>query len=118
MSDLELKITITRTVKREELENLIFGTGALTLPWWHSVQNRGYGTYDFRFDDPEGEEGTFTGQRLVTDDQIVAAASAYLSEGRGGEDAREAISEDLGYLDANAADCILQRAVLGSEVYG
>ena len=54
----------------------------------------------------------------VTQEQILEAAGEYLGEGNGGEDAREAIAEDIGYLDAVHADCILQRAVLGRELFG
>lgn len=117
-NDLKLTITTTRKATLEEVKDLIWGTGALSCPWWHSVETLDHNVFDFRYDDPDEEEGTFTGKRQVTAEQILAAASQFLAEGRGGEDAREALSDSIGYLDASAADCVLQRAVLGREIYG
>lgn len=117
MNNLELKTVTTREATLDEVRDLIFGTGALSWSWWGGVVDNKDGTFDFIYEDPDSEEGTRR-RRLVTERQILEAAGQYLSEGRGGEDARDAISDGLGYLDAMHADCILQRAVLGSEVYG
>ena len=118
MNDLELKITSTRKATLEEVKSLIWGTGALSWPWWGGVEYIDHGVFDFQHDGEESDEGAHDKRTLVTAEQILEAAGEYLGEGNGGEDAREAIAEDIGYLDAVHADCILQRAVLGRELFG
>ena len=51
-------------------------------------------------------------------ERILDAAARFLAEGRGGEDAKDMITESIGYADAVTADVILQYAVLGEIVYG
>ncbi|AYB70196.1 hypothetical protein SEA_ONEIAGILLIAN_86 [Microbacterium phage OneinaGillian] len=113
----ELKLKTERKATTEEVDDLVFGTGALSLPWWHSAHRTPQG-YRFRFDHPDHEEGTFKGNRWVSNQQILNAAGRFLAEGRGGDDAREMMSDSIGYADAVAADVILQYAVLGEIVYG
>lgn len=117
MNDLELKITSTRKATLEEVKSLIWGTGALSWPWWGGVEYVGNGVFDFRHCDEESDEGAHDKRTLVSAERILEAAGEYLSEGNGGGDARDAIAEDIGYLDAAHADCILQRVVLGREVF-
>lgn len=113
----KLILKTQREATVQEVVDLIYGTGALQYPWWHSVEDV-EGGFHFRFDDPEHDEGTFKGRKMVTYQQILDAAAEFLAEGRGGEDAAEAISDSIGYLDATAADDVLQRAVLGKSIYG
>ena len=117
MSTKQLTLSTTRPATAQEVEDLVFGTGALTWPWWNGAHQTEHG-FRFYYDDPDKGEGTFTGNKWVSNQQILNAAAAYLADGRGGEDAREALSDSIGYLDAEAADCVLQRAVLGKEIYG
>lgn len=114
MSELILKTQ--RPATAEEVENLVWGTGALALPWWHGAHKTPRG-FRFFYDRPEDDEGTFTGNRWVSNQQILNAAGRFLAEGRG-QDAGDMMSESIGYADASDADVILQYAVLGEIVYG
>lgn len=113
----KLTLTTTREATAQEIENLVWGTGALSYPWWHGAHKTKHG-YRFYFDDPNEEEGTFTGNVWRSNQAILNAASRFIAEGRGGEDVADAISEDIGYFDATAADTILQYAVMGGAIYG
>jgi len=114
---MTLTLSTTREATATEVDDLVFGTGALSFSWWNGAHKTEHG-YRFSYDDPDDAEGTFRGQKWVSNQAILDAAGRYLSEGHGGEDAREAAGESIGYLDAVAADAVLQRAVLGSEIYG
>lgn len=115
MTGLTLKTE--RVATAQEVEDLVFGTGGLSWPWWYGAKQTTQG-YRFFYDRPDHDEGTFKGNRWVSNQKILDAAARFLAEGRGGEDAREMMSESIGYADAAAADVILQYAVLGEIVYG
>lgn len=114
MSDLILKTQ--RVADAQEVEDLVWGTGALTLPWWHGAHKTPQG-FRFYYDRPEDEEGTFKGNRWVSNQAILDAAARFLAEGRGSA-AADMMAESIGYADAEDADVILQYAVLGEIVYG
>ena len=112
-----LVLKTRRAATADEVESLVWGTGGLSYSWWHGAHKTPKGFW-FRFDDPSDDEGTFKGNRSVSNQQILDAAARFLAEGRGGEDAKDKITESIGYADAIDADVILQYAVLGSIVYG
>lgn len=122
MSDLTLVTTTTRAVSVDEVRSLISGTGALTWSWWGDVAQNPDGTFTFQHSDENSEDGVTDKRTTVTAEAIVAAASTWLTEQAQGEymsgDIRDAIDEDLGYLDSGEADCVLQMAVLGKLVFG
>lgn len=135
-----LTLSITRDVEPKEISYLVFGTGALSYPWWKDVdwvcvvdgeefpiEGEGYANLDtaepddyliFQYDDPEDDEGTFRGKKKVTFREVVAAAGIAIRKGYVREP--DAIKEDLGMCDAEEADAVLQLAVFGGEdtVYG
>lgn len=113
----ELTLKTQREATAQEVEDLVWGAGALSLPWWHGAHKTPQG-FRFFYDRPEDDEGTFKGNRWVSNQAILDAASRFIAEGRGGEDVTDAIAESIGYFDAEAADVILQYAVLGELVYG
>lgn len=113
----ELTLKTRRPATAEEVENLVWGTGALAHSWWYGAKKTPKG-FRFFYDDPSDEEGTFKGNAWRSNQQILDAAARFLAEGRGGEDAKDMIAESIGYADAEAADVILQYAVLGELVYG
>ena len=110
----ELKLNISRTVEATELDDLIFGTGALGFPWWDGAHKTD-GGYRFTHTAKDGAEGTFTGNTWRSNQQIVTAAARFFGEGRGPKDA---MFEDLGYLDAAEADTVLQYAIFREAVFG
>ena len=114
---MTLTLTTTREATVDELEDLIYGTGALTWSWWGGARHTPAG-YEFHHDADGDVDGACTGRTWRSHRQILRAAGRFLSEGRGGEDASEAISESLGYLDAADADVVLQYAVFGEVVFG
>jgi hypothetical protein len=126
-----LTIPFTRSVTDSELHDLIFGTGALSWSWWVGAK---YTTKDAS---PEGEwvsltfthwdpnegnrEGSDITSTRVSPQQIVdAVAECYtLIESVDPQAAQEILNPgDLGVLDAQAADAVLQTAVFGEVVYG
>lgn len=115
----KLVVTKTRQVTSEEIRGLIFGTGALTWDWWRDVtiipSIMGGTLYNFTHHRKDSDSSIKT---LLTEQMIVDAASRWLSEYGDTSDAEDAIETDLGYLDASAADCVLQYAVFGSLVFG
>lgn len=119
---MNLEVKLTREVKPDEIDSMIFGTGALGYGWWGSVTKRDDGMYVFTHDDGNSDEGAHDKQTVVSPAGIVGAAGIWLAEqvenGGMNGDIRDAIDDDLGYLDAYAADCVLQQAVLKSIVFG
>lgn len=112
----KLNVMVSRTVSPTEVESLIHGTGMLGYSWWKSVDPTPTG-YRIRH-----ENGSAVVTTEVTIDQIVRAASEWLGEQAGSHwptgDIRDAISEDLGYLDAAGADAVMQLAVMKQVVFG
>lgn len=131
---MTLKLTLERDVEPKEVTSLIYGTGALSWPWWRSArwmrgetqlltrdyytdQAQEYDWFEFVVDDPNEEGGSGVAlTRALTMQDILTAAALAIREGLVNE--RDAINDDLGYCDAIEADCILQLAVLGSVTYG
>ncbi|QNJ55581.1 hypothetical protein SEA_PHINKY_90 [Microbacterium phage Phinky] len=117
-----LRVPTSRPIGDDEIASLIFGTGAITYGWWGRVveeERDGVDGYLFRHateDSPD--DGSTPGRTWVSEQQIADAAGRFLGEGRGGEDAREMLTDSLGYADATAADTILQYAVLGRGIFG
>jgi len=118
---MNLEVKITREVQIEEVNDLIWGTGALSWSWWGDVSQEG-SIYVFTHDGPNSKEGAHDQRTTVSAAGIVGAASLWLSEramaGGLNGDIRDAITDNLGYLDAADADSILQRAVLKDVVFG
>ena len=115
-----LTLNITREVEPKEVEDIVTGTGALTWSWWGEVraeQRDDVSGYKFQHDRDVDPEGTMRGLTWVSEQQIVDAAGEFLRKYEG-EDAKDARDESLGYLDAVAADSVLQIAVFGKVVYG
>lgn len=143
---MTLKLEISREVAPIEVVNLVWGTGALTWPWWQGASLRrsvpgersigvpsDAGDYTdtvqetdwFRFiiDDPDEPEGSGkTLRRDVRLGTIVAAASALL---RGVEQANGAIlrldSEDTADMrieDLGYADAAIADTILQWAVFG
>lgn len=116
--NLELKVTRERKATIDEVKDLIWGTGVLTWPWWGGVTDNGDATFTFRHDGKESSDGALDCTTTISARDILDAAGKQLARGIGGEDAREAIEENIGYLDAEAADVVLQHAILGSIIFG
>ena len=125
----KLTLKIEREVKPKEISGLIFGTGVHTYPWWVSLSivperetiedAQATDIFVIVVDDPEEPEGSGKTRRVErTMQQIADAAARAILKGYVYE--QDAIKDDLGYCDAEQADCILQLAVLGGEetVYG
>jgi len=117
-----MKTTLVREVTDEEVSGLIHGTGALSWEWWHSVdpeERDGVAGYLFGVENPDS--GPQVVKRWVSTQEIADAAGRFLSDmaedGPLSGDLADALNEDIGYLDAAEADRVLQRAVLGAEVY-
>lgn len=111
-----LSVTINREVGDEEINDLIFGTGVLGHPWWVSAVVIG-DSWRITHEDPEDEGAV---QTLLTAEQICTAFSECIQNeyvDPGCSDTKEAIGESLGFLDANAADVVLQWAVFGEIIY-
>lgn len=121
-----LHYSLGRSVDWDELHCLIFGTGALSFPWWHDV------TITTRDGAPEGDWESVT---FVADDPDTNEPETYRIppsrilwafgrryEGRNASELHpeilEAITSDIGLLDALEADAVLQLAVFGEIVYG
>lgn len=117
---MRLEVKAGRDVDLDEVKGMIWGTGALTWSWWGKVTDNGDGSFTFRHDGPDSSgEGVHDKLTVVTAEAIVVAASVWLSEmvrlGYGDiGDIRDAITDDLGYLDAGEADCVLQIAVFAT----
>lgn len=137
--DDTLRLNITREVEPKEIPYLVFGTGALSYPWWGRVtwlsvidgEEFPVDTNDVDWDTaeptdvlivthdgPDSDEGAMDQQTRLTFHDIVAAVALAVEHGYAYE--KDAISEDLGLLDAEQADTVLQLAVFGgtSAVFG
>lgn len=125
----KLMLKIEREVTPKEVAGLVFGTGVHTYPWWVSLdlvparqdidQAQATDIFVIVVDDPEEPEGSGKTRRVErTMQQIIDAAAIGIRKGYVYEP--DAIKTDLGYCDAEQADCVLQLAVLGGEetVYG
>jgi hypothetical protein len=130
-----LALTLTREVEPKEVSYLVFGTGALSYPWWGRVE---WGTtmdgedfpidhtsdldvaepgdyYIIRHDTKEDPEGSMKGRTRLTAQQIVNAAAEAIRLGLIYDtDAQQ----DLGMCDSEQADAVLQIAVFGEAVFG
>lgn len=120
--EVMLRVPTSRPIGDDEIASLIFGTGALTYEWWGPVVEEerddvdGYLFHHATEDSPD--DGSTPGRTWVSEQQIADAAGRFLGEGRGGDSARDMLIEDIGYADAEAADIILQYAVLGRAIFG
>lgn len=130
---MTLKMTITRDVEPSEIVSLVWGAGALTMPWWHGASIRRWegnrlvsapeddvqptDLLKLTVDDPEEPEGSgkvvskSMPLQKIADAAGMAVIKGYVYE-------KDAIQEDLGYCDAIEADCVLQLAMFGKVVYG
>ncbi|AWN03597.1 hypothetical protein PBI_HYPERION_82 [Microbacterium phage Hyperion] len=117
-----LRVPTSRPIGDDEIASLIYGTGALTYEWWGGALEEerdgvdGYLFYHATEDSPD--DGSTPGRTWVSEQQIADAAGRFLGEGRGGSEARDMLTEDIGFADAEAADIILQYAVLGRAIFG
>jgi hypothetical protein len=140
MTTATLTTGATRAVTPYEAYGLIIGTGALTWPWWKSVnviRRNGPVTTTLGYDEREdkdawtgdeifhisswakGEEGGHLETDLTTQQIVEAFQKALetdLLDPLGG-DVKDMIAEDLGYADAMDADIVLQLAVFSELVY-
>ncbi|AWN04704.1 hypothetical protein HOT29_gp086 [Microbacterium phage Squash] len=121
-SPVTLRVSTSRPIGDDEVSSLIYGTGALTYEWWGRVIERerdgvdGYLFHHATEDSPD--DGSTPGRTWVSEQQIADAAGRFLGEGRGGDSTRDMLTENIGYSDAEAADTILQYAVLGRAIFG
>lgn len=134
---MTMTLTLTREVKPEEIDDLVFGCGALGMSWWHGAEVGRYdhslgitawvsrGREDSRIyeDDlirlwhwPAGQEEGREKTELALYKIIEAVESSkkYLDE----DVLKQMWEEELGYADAIAADIVLQMAVFGELIYG
>lgn len=128
-----LTLNIQRDVKPSEITSLVFGTGALTMPWWHAAQWRRNGkkvdgdilqdaedgdTIYLRYDQENPLNGDGNGRVELTLQQLVDAAAVAIRKGYVYDS--DAIKDDLGYCDALQADVVMQLAVFQVEepIYG
>lgn len=129
-----LQLSVTREVEAKEIPYMVFGTGALSYPWWGRVdwisivddEEFPIEGYDFdvaeptdvlviRHDTEGDDEGTMKGKTRLTFQQIVDAAASAIGSGHlYDKDAQE----DLGMCDSEQADVVLQLAVFGKLVFG
>lgn len=114
---LKLRVEVERDATLEEVQSLIWGTGALVHSWWGGVTQEGE-SFTFQHDDEDSEEGALDVRTTVTAADILDAAGRRLSGAVASSDQRDAIQEDIGYLDADEADCVLQLAVLHNIIFG
>lgn len=136
----ELRMTMSRAVEPREVVDMVFGTGALSFPWWVDARllTREVGGDGITIVETElnpDEDPAVTGQEfielthwdgfedlettppvkvLLTFDQIVDAASAVATSAH---DLHPDALDDLGAADAIDADLILQRAIFAPEVW-
>lgn len=118
---MKLEVKFSREVSEGEVADMVTGTGALTMPWWGSARTSGRDGvtgYLLEHDTADGLEGTFAGSTWLSPQKIVEAAGKYLTQAHGDSDAIEAMTSSLGYLDASAADWVLQHAVFGEILFG
>lgn len=103
----------------------IFGSGALSYPWWVDIERTVEG-WLITSEDPDSDGGTVISE--VTAGDLIDAARTLLHEMR-----YTAVGDDGSYtrlgllnfvalnddtdIDADVADLILQTAVLGEVVY-
>lgn len=115
MTDLKLSVTTTRKASVQEIDDLVFGSGATGYEWWKSVSRVDGG---FRIiAESIVDEGRREAKTLTYED-ILHAAGIRLTGNPYHGDAMEAIFESIGYLDADEADCVLQIAFFGQIVFG
>lgn len=128
-----LSMTVTREVKPNEIVNLVWGTGALSYPWWRGASlRRPVGKEMVLFapapaqpgdailltvDDPSHPEGSGRVRTKAVPLQKFADAAS-MAAVKGYIQGRDAINEDLGLCDATEADCVMQLAMFGNLVYG
>jgi hypothetical protein len=130
--DDTLRLNITREVEPKEIPYLVFGTGALSYPWWGrvtwvsvidgeefpvDVNGADWDTAEptdvliITHDGPDSDEGAMDVKTRLTFHDIIAAVAVAVEYDYVYE--KDAISEDLGLLDAEQADTVLQLAVFG-----
>lgn len=130
---MTLSMTITREVKPQEIVDLVWGTGALGMSWWHGASLRRRNNkqlilvseddlreddvFALMVDDPDEAEGSGRTLRKVLSFQKIADAAS-MAAVQGYVTDPDAIYNELGFCDALEADCILQLAVFGRIVYG
>ncbi len=128
-----LTMTITREVEPKEISYMVFGTGALSYPWWgrvdwvNVIDDEEFPVDDhseldtaepndvliITHDTEDDDEGTFKGKTRLTFQQVVEAAAKAIRLGYVYD--TDAIKEDLGMCDSEQADAVLQLAVFGGE---
>lgn len=133
---MTITMKIEREVEPKEISYLVFGTGALSYPWWgdvtwgHTEDDEdfiidGLGNLEeaeeddfliIQHDARDDAEGDMTGKTRITFQEIAAAAAAAIGKSYVREP--DAIKEDLGLCDAEEADAVLQMAVFGEVIYG
>ncbi len=114
---LKLVVGTTRDATLDEVRSLIEGTGAMTWPWWGGFRQDGE-SFTFQHDGENSDEGAHDVTTTLTAAQILASAGELLSGATVTGDIRDAIQENLGYLDAAEADEVLQHALFGKSVFG
>jgi hypothetical protein len=93
--------------KHELLEDHIFGSGALSYPWWFDVQR------------PVSSESVYVtseqGVHTVTASKVRSAFVKLVMDGFPALKGTDLADPDI---DAEMADCILQQACFGEVIYG
>lgn len=137
---ISLRLTMSREVDPREVFDMVFGTGALSFPWWlearllarEATGEDGHNVVETELDpgqdpavtglefielthwDKDGDETTPPVKTELTFEQIVEAASAVAASTH---NLHPDTLEDLGAADSNDADLILQRAVFPPELW-
>lgn len=116
MSDMTLKIP--REVTKQEIEDMLTGTGVTTWPWWGYIDKvSGGDDWIIRHWDKDEEEGVWK-RSILTDKQILAGVQVALDLGMIPEESAREASDELGLFDAVAADICLQYAIYREIVWG
>lgn len=114
MTQHSITVTIPITFSRQDLIDLVEGSGALSWEWWHNVERNEFG-WAFTVEaanDAEAEE-----TKHLRFAQIAQALQDYLSENPRDIEF-DGYELDFGHFDADIADRVLQTAVFGDVIYG
>jgi hypothetical protein len=113
-----ITVTVTRDVTPDEFDDMIHGTGVMSLPWWVSA-TRTDDTWKLRYYEDGDSAGKIRSIHL-SDAELCAAVTELLQRDyldMSHDSTKEAVAESLGVLDSEGADMVLQWAVFGDLVF-
>ncbi|QUE25376.1 hypothetical protein SEA_FIZZLES_82 [Microbacterium phage Fizzles] len=120
--ELTFRTSASRPATSEEVSNLLYGTGALSMEWWGGCDSEerdgvtGYLLEHATEDSPD--DGSTPGRTWLSEQRILDAAAWAVEQGYSDEDRMDIIGESIGYFDASAGDVVLQYAVFSKVVFG